>query len=155
VLPLSDRPNLIFLEVGPMSFETWYLEIPIITRCYFTISVITTLACYFDLISPFTLYLNYRLIWEKMEVQCQCWLIEGLAWLVVKRCGPCCRFGEFSPTSSFLECRAWTSFSICTSCECAPEANHLVVASLIHYMTRRARFRWLHLSRMCSSARRA
>mmetsp|Transcript_40658 Transcript_40658/g.96552 ORF Transcript_40658/g.96552 Transcript_40658/m.96552 type:complete len:264 (-) Transcript_40658:623-1414(-) len=51
-----------------MSFETWYLEIPIITRCYFTISVVTTLACYFDLISPFTLYLNYRLIWEKMEV---------------------------------------------------------------------------------------
>lgn len=52
-----------------MSFETWYLEIPIITRCYFTISVVTTLACYFDLISPFTLYLNYRLIWEKMEVR--------------------------------------------------------------------------------------
>eukprot|EP00960_Hanusia_phi_P003333 97936-Hanusia_phi.AAC.2 len=51
-----------------MSFETWYKEIPIVTRCYLTISVLTTAACYFDLISPFSLYLNYRLIFEKYEV---------------------------------------------------------------------------------------
>jgi hypothetical protein len=50
-----------------MSFEQWYLEIPIVTRCYLTASVLTTAACYFDIISPFSLYLNYRLIFEKYE----------------------------------------------------------------------------------------
>ena len=51
-----------------MSFEQWYFEIPIVTRCYLTASVLTTAACYFDIISPFSLYLNYRLIFEKYEV---------------------------------------------------------------------------------------
>jgi hypothetical protein len=51
-----------------MSFDTWYREIPIVTRCYLTASVLTTVACFFDLVSPFSLYLNYRLIWEKYEV---------------------------------------------------------------------------------------
>ena len=50
-----------------MSLERWYLEIPIVTRCYLTASVLTTAACYFDVISPFSLYLNYRLIFEKYE----------------------------------------------------------------------------------------
>jgi len=50
-----------------MSFEQWYLEIPIVTRCYLTASVLTTAACYFDIVSPFSLYLNYRLIFEKYE----------------------------------------------------------------------------------------
>ena len=57
-----------------MSFETWYKEIPIVTRCYLTISVLTTAACYFDLISPFSLYLNYRLIFEKYEVSARVYL---------------------------------------------------------------------------------
>lgn len=77
-----------------MGFEQWYFEIPIVTRCYLTASVLTTAgsgthalsnclamltktnerhveilcaACYFDIISPFSLYLNYRLIFEKYE----------------------------------------------------------------------------------------
>ena len=50
-----------------MSLEQWYLEIPVVTRVYLTASVLTTAACYFDVISPFTLYLNYRLIFEKYE----------------------------------------------------------------------------------------
>ena len=41
-----------------MSFDTWYREIPIVTRCYLTASVLTTVACFFDLVSPFSLYLN-------------------------------------------------------------------------------------------------
>ena len=52
-----------------MSFDTWYREIPIVTRCYLTVSVLTTVACFFDLLSPFSLYLNYRLIYEKYEVR--------------------------------------------------------------------------------------
>ena len=51
-----------------MSFDTWYREIPIVTRCDLTVSVLTTVACFFDLLSPFSLYLNYRLIYEKYEV---------------------------------------------------------------------------------------
>ena len=51
-----------------MSFDTWYYELPTVTRWYLTLSVLTTAACFFDLVSPFTLYLNFRLIYEKYEV---------------------------------------------------------------------------------------
>ena len=53
-----------------MSFDTWYYELPTVTRWYLTLSVLTTAACFFDLVSPFTLYLNFRLIYEKYEVMC-------------------------------------------------------------------------------------
>lgn len=52
-----------------MSFDAWYYEIPTITRWYLTLSVLTTAACFFDIISPFSLYLNFRLIVEKYEVR--------------------------------------------------------------------------------------
>ncbi len=48
--------------------DAWYYEIPTITRWYLTLSVLTTAACFFDFISPFSLYLNFRLIIEKYEV---------------------------------------------------------------------------------------
>mmetsp|Transcript_13927 Transcript_13927/g.34016 ORF Transcript_13927/g.34016 Transcript_13927/m.34016 type:complete len:251 (+) Transcript_13927:299-1051(+) len=51
-----------------MSFDSWYYEIPTITRWYLTLSVLTTALCFFDIISPFSLYLNFRLIVEKYEV---------------------------------------------------------------------------------------
>jgi len=52
-----------------MSFDAWYYEIPTITRWYLTLSVLTTAACFFDIISPFSLYLNFRLIIDKYEVR--------------------------------------------------------------------------------------
>lgn len=41
---------------------TWYNEIPIVSRVYLTLAFITTAACALDLVSPFSLYFNYKLI---------------------------------------------------------------------------------------------
>mmetsp|Transcript_4543 Transcript_4543/g.5740 ORF Transcript_4543/g.5740 Transcript_4543/m.5740 type:complete len:89 (-) Transcript_4543:1260-1526(-) len=46
----------------------WYFDIPIVSRIYFTASVLTTAACALDLVSPFTLYFNYKLIVEKWQL---------------------------------------------------------------------------------------
>jgi len=46
----------------------WYNEIPIISRMYLTGSFLTTAACALDLISPFSLYFNYKLIFQKGQV---------------------------------------------------------------------------------------
>ena len=46
----------------------WYTEIPIVSRVYLTLSFVTTAACALDLISPFSLYFNYKLIVEKGQV---------------------------------------------------------------------------------------
>eukprot|EP00742_Colponemidia_sp_Colp-10_P006153 GILJ01006586.1.p1 GENE.GILJ01006586.1~~GILJ01006586.1.p1 ORF type:complete len:278 (+),score=13.17 GILJ01006586.1:73-906(+) len=50
------------------SVEDWYKEIPIITRCYMTVAFLTTVACAVDLVSPFALYFNRSLIFEKFQV---------------------------------------------------------------------------------------
>ena len=46
----------------------WYNEIPIISRVYLTGSFLTTVACALDLISPFSLYFNFNLIFYKGQV---------------------------------------------------------------------------------------
>lgn len=43
----------------------WYYEIPIISRCYLTAAILTSAACFLDLVSPLTLYFNYDLILYK------------------------------------------------------------------------------------------
>lgn len=43
----------------------WYRRVPVVSRLYLTCSVLTTAACALELVSPFTLYFNYRLIVEK------------------------------------------------------------------------------------------
>ena len=40
----------------------WYNDIPIVSRLYLTFSFVTTAACALDLVSPFSLYFNYKLI---------------------------------------------------------------------------------------------
>ncbi|XP_052183419.1 derlin-2.2 isoform X2 [Diospyros lotus] len=42
--------------------EEWYKQMPIITRSYLTAAVITTVACSLDIISPYNLYLNPKLV---------------------------------------------------------------------------------------------
>lgn len=57
----------------------WYMDIPVVSRAYLTLSFLTTAACALDLVSPFSLYFNYTLIVEKAQVRA--W------WLAVDACG--------------------------------------------------------------------
>ena len=47
----------------------WYMDIPVVSRAYLTLSFLTTAACALDLVSPFSLYFNYKLIVEKAQVR--------------------------------------------------------------------------------------
>jgi hypothetical protein len=58
--------------VGGVDPLNWYNEIPIVSKVYLTLSFITTAACALDLISPFSLYFNYKLIVTKGQVCTQC-----------------------------------------------------------------------------------
>ncbi|KAG9153318.1 hypothetical protein Leryth_018036 [Lithospermum erythrorhizon] len=49
--------------------EEWYKQMPIITRTYLTAAIVTTIGCSLDIISPYNLYLNPKLIVK----QCQVW----------------------------------------------------------------------------------
>ncbi|CAH0520319.1 unnamed protein product [Peronospora belbahrii] len=46
----------------------WYYEIPIVSRLYLTGSFLTTAACALELVSPFSLYFNFNLIFFKGQV---------------------------------------------------------------------------------------
>jgi len=49
--------------------QQWYFQLPPVTRTYATLAVLTTLACHLDLVNPYRLYFNYRLIFiEKFEI---------------------------------------------------------------------------------------
>ena len=58
---MANNPN-----TDPWS---WYTEIPVVSRMYLTASVATTAACALDLVSPFSLYYNYKLILFKTSVK--------------------------------------------------------------------------------------
>ena len=59
-----------------------YMEIPVISRLYLTGAFLTTAACAVDLISPFTLYFNWNLVYN-----------EGQIWRLIT---PYLFFGVFS-----------------------------------------------------------
>ena len=46
----------------------WYVDIPVVSRTYLTASFITTAACALDLVSPFSLYFNFGLIFYKGQL---------------------------------------------------------------------------------------
>jgi len=52
-------------EFGLMS---WYMEIPVVSRLYFTLAFLTTAGCALDIISPFMLYYNFDLIFSEGQV---------------------------------------------------------------------------------------
>mmetsp|Transcript_19925 Transcript_19925/g.24613 ORF Transcript_19925/g.24613 Transcript_19925/m.24613 type:complete len:242 (+) Transcript_19925:400-1125(+) len=49
-------------------FMSWYMNIPVISRIYFTSAFLTTAACAVDIISPFSLYFNFNLIFVQGQV---------------------------------------------------------------------------------------
>jgi len=50
------------------SLEEWYKQMPVITRSYLTLSFLTTASCALEIISPFSVYFNARLIFRKLQV---------------------------------------------------------------------------------------
>lgn len=58
--------------VGGFDIMAWYMEIPVISRLYMTSAFLTTAACAIDIISPFSLYFNFNLIF-----------IEGQVWRLI------------------------------------------------------------------------
>ncbi|KAL2620915.1 hypothetical protein R1flu_001120 [Riccia fluitans] len=48
--------------------EDWYKQMPIITRSYLTLSVLTTAGCALEVISPFNVYLNPNKVVRDWEV---------------------------------------------------------------------------------------
>ena len=64
------------------TLQDWYLEVPLITRVYLTGSMLTTAACSLELISPFSLFFNFRLVFVKLQVrrgleQSRAWFERG------------------------------------------------------------------------------
>ncbi|KAL5157654.1 Derlin-2.2 [Glycine soja] len=47
--------------------EEWYKQMPVITRSYLTAAVVTTIGCSLDIISPYHLYLNPRLVVKQYQ----------------------------------------------------------------------------------------
>jgi len=57
-------------EAAPGGFDlmSWYMEIPVVSRVYFTSAFLTTAACAVDIISPFSLYFNFNLIFFQGQI---------------------------------------------------------------------------------------
>lgn len=51
-----------------LDFMSWYMEIPVISRVYLTSAFLTTAACAIDIVSPFSLYYNFDLIFLQGQV---------------------------------------------------------------------------------------
>eukprot|EP00033_Pygsuia_biforma_P003112 GCRY01003419.1.p1 GENE.GCRY01003419.1~~GCRY01003419.1.p1 ORF type:complete len:247 (+),score=16.50 GCRY01003419.1:184-924(+) len=54
--------------VNPLeNLVNWYTNIPVITRGYFSLSILTTLACHAELINPYTLYYSFPLVFWSFQ----------------------------------------------------------------------------------------
>eukprot|EP00803_Ostreobium_quekettii_P011107 evm.model.scf_344.4 EVM.evm.TU.scf_344.4 scf_344:45187-52607(-) len=51
-----------------MPVEEWYSQLPIVTKSYVTLSFLTTAGCALEVITPFNVYFNARLIFQKLEI---------------------------------------------------------------------------------------
>lgn len=45
-----------------MNVFSWYFDMPVVSRSFLTAAVLATTACFFDIVSPLSLYYNYDLI---------------------------------------------------------------------------------------------
>lgn len=48
-----------------MDVMAFYYEMPVVTRTYMTLAILTSTACYLDFLSPLTLYYNFDLVYYK------------------------------------------------------------------------------------------
>ena len=62
----KSKLNSNFIMNDPLE---WFNEIPIISRLYLAGAFLTTAACALDLVSPFTLYFNFHLIFYRGQVR--------------------------------------------------------------------------------------
>jgi len=46
----------------------WYMEIPLVSRLYLTGAFLTTAACAVDIISPFSLYFSWDLVFTQGQI---------------------------------------------------------------------------------------
>lgn len=53
---------------GAVDIMSWYMDIPVVSRLYLTGAFLTTAACAVDIITPFSLYFNWDLIFSQGQV---------------------------------------------------------------------------------------
>mmetsp|Transcript_6844 Transcript_6844/g.11342 ORF Transcript_6844/g.11342 Transcript_6844/m.11342 type:complete len:241 (-) Transcript_6844:275-997(-) len=53
---------------GGVDLMSWYMDIPVISRIYLTGAFLTTTACAVDIVTPFSLYFNWDLIFKEGQV---------------------------------------------------------------------------------------
>ena len=55
-------------KTNKMNPVSWYFDIPVISRLYLTVAATTTALCSLEIISPLSLYFNFKLIVGKGEI---------------------------------------------------------------------------------------
>lgn len=53
---------------GAVDIMSWYMDIPVVSRLYLTGAFLTTTLCAVDIITPFSLYFNWDLIFSQGQV---------------------------------------------------------------------------------------
>ena len=53
---------------APLPLQEWYYAVPPITRAYVTGAIVVTGSCTLELVSPFSLYFNLRLVFVKLQL---------------------------------------------------------------------------------------
>jgi len=89
----------------------WYNEIPIVSRIYLTLSFVTTAACALDLVSPFSLYFNYRLIVDKGQVHDSTFVSIFVRCLGVRDSLDSFDAADSTSTSSLIYVQIWRLFT--------------------------------------------
>lgn len=56
------------LNAGNVDLMSWYMEIPVVSRMYLTGAFLMTSLCAFDVISPFSLYYNWELVFAQGQI---------------------------------------------------------------------------------------
>lgn len=61
----------------------WFEQVPIVTRCYLTATVLTTVACSLEIVTPLKLYLNPKFVvndFQLWRLFTNCFFLGNLGW---------------------------------------------------------------------------